>query len=343
MGTHSITVSYPGDSYNGPSVSAPLNQVVKQAQTATTVTATPSPGIAGGPETITATVTVTAGSGTPTGTVTFTSGTTQLGSAPVSNTGTATITPALAQGSYQIVATYSGDANNQGSASAPLSSHRGAGNHADRTRCRAQPGAGAGVHHLYRNRNGQRRSAHWQRELPRQRQCDRFGDPEPRRSRDLHHRNIGSWHLRHHRRPTPAMPMTPRSTSLPVSLTVSLATTATAITVTPNPALVGAAVTITAKVTGNGGTPTGSVNFIANGNTLASANLTAGTASFTTSTLAPGTYSITVSYQGDPADAPSTSTAISETVGLIPTTTSLGSSTTTGTTPQVDPGVDGLE
>jgi hypothetical protein len=125
------------------------------------------------------------------------------------------------------------------------------------------------------------------------------------------------------------------STSSPVSLTVALATTATAITVTPNPALVGAAVTITAQVSGNGGTPTGSVNFIANGKTLASAILNEGAASFTTSTLPPGTYSITVNYLGDAADSPSSSTAISETIGLIPTTTSLGSSVTAGPTPQV--------
>ena len=59
MGTHIMTVSYPGDSFNGPSSSLPLSQVVKQAQTATTITAAPSPGIAGGPETITATVKVT--------------------------------------------------------------------------------------------------------------------------------------------------------------------------------------------------------------------------------------------------------------------------------------------
>ena len=334
MGTHSITVSYQGDSFNGPSVSAPLNQVVKQAQTATTVTATPSPGIAGGPETITATVTVTAGSGTPTGTVTFTSGTTQLGSAPVSNTGTATITPALAQGSYQIVATYSGDANNQGSASAPFPLTVVQATTQTALVVAPNPalvlasitftatvtgngGAPTGSVNFLANGNV-------------------IG------SGTLSPAGVATFSTATLAAGTYAITASytgdandAASTSLPVSLTVSLATTATAITVTPNPALVGAAVTITAKVTGNGGTPTGSVNFIANGSTLASANLTAGTASFTTSTLAPGTYSITVSYQGDPADAPSTSTAISETVGLIPTTTSLGSSTTTGTTPQV--------
>ncbi len=125
------------------------------------------------------------------------------------------------------------------------------------------------------------------------------------------------------------------STSGATSLTVSLATTTTAITVAPNPALVGSAVTITAKVSGNGGTPTGSVNFIANGNSLAAATLSGGAASFTTSTLPPGTYSITASYLGDAADSPSTSSAVSELVGLIPTTTSLGTSVTTGPAPQV--------
>ncbi len=125
------------------------------------------------------------------------------------------------------------------------------------------------------------------------------------------------------------------STSAPVQLSVVLATTATAVTVTPSPALVGAAITISAKVTGNGGTPTGSVNFLVNGNSVASATLNAGSASFTTSTLAPGVYAITATYGGDAADSPSTSAAMSETVTLIPTTTNLGTSSTTGTNPQV--------
>jgi hypothetical protein len=334
MGTHSITASYAGDSYNGPSVSLPLSQVVKQAQTATTVTATPTPGIAGGPETITATVKVTAGSGTPTGTVTFTSGTTQLGSAPLTNGGTATITPALAQGSYQIVATYSGDANNQGSASAPLALTVVQATTQTALAVTPNPALVLAPITFTATVTGN------------------GGAPTGSVNFLANGNVIGAGTLNTSGTATFATSTLAAgtyavtasytgdandagSTSLPVSLTVSLATTATAITVAPNPALVGAAVTITARVTGNGGTPTGSVNFIANGTTLASAILTAGTASFTTSTLSPGTYSITASYQGDAADSPSTSTAISETVGLIPTTTGLGTSTTTGTTPQV--------
>lgn len=122
VGTHPITVTYAGDSYNtGSSSAAPLNQVVQQAQTVTAVAATPNPGIAGTTETITATVTLLTGSAPLTGTVTFNSGATTLGSASLNASGVATITPTLPPGTYQIVATYGGNTNGAQSASSPLS------------------------------------------------------------------------------------------------------------------------------------------------------------------------------------------------------------------------------
>ena len=48
--------------------------------------------------------------------------------------------------------------------------------------------------------------------------------------------------------------------------------------------------------------------------------------------LAIGTYAITATYQGDANDAASISLPVSLTVGKIPTTTDLGSSTTSGPT-----------
>jgi hypothetical protein len=239
VGTHPITVSYPGDANNAPgTTAAPLQQVVNGTQTSTTVTAAPSPGIANQPETITATVKVTTGSGTPTGTVTFTSGTTTLGTATLTAAGTATITPSLAVGTYQIVATYSGDAQNGGSASA-------------------------------------------------------------------------------------AFP-----------LTVGLATSTTALAVAPNPAVVGGTVTFTATVTGNGVAPTGTVTFLNGTATLGTGTIAAGKATFTSSTLAVGTYQITASYGGDTNNGTSTSAAVSLQVTLIPTTTGLATTTTTGANPQ---------
>jgi hypothetical protein len=241
VGAHPITATYAGDNYNmGSSSTAPLNQVVLIAQTMTTVSATPNPGIAGTPETISATVALTAGSAPLIGTVTFTSGTTTLGSAALNASGVATITPTLAPGSYQIVATYQTSTNGLGSASAPY------------------------------------------------------------------------------------------------PYTVALATTQTALAVLPSPAaLVLSPITFTATVTGNGVTPTGNVNFLANGNIIGTSALSGGKATFTDSALAAASYSMTAVYLGDANNATSTSTAVNETVGTIPTTTVLGTATTTGANPQV--------
>jgi hypothetical protein len=240
VGTDSITVTYVGDPYNSAATSGPLSQVVDEGQTVTTVTlATPNPGIAGTTETISATVTLTSGSAPLAGTVTFTSGTQTLGSAPLT-AGAASITPTLAIGTYQVVASYQP----------------------------SNPNAGA-------------------------------------------------------------------STSVVFPYSVVLATTQTTLVVAPNPALVLTPITFTALVAGNGGTPTGSVNFLVNGAVVGTTVLSAGKATFTDSTLAVGTYSITAQYLGDTNDSTSASTATSEVVTTIPTTTVITSGITTGANPQV--------
>jgi hypothetical protein len=125
------------------------------------------------------------------------------------------------------------------------------------------------------------------------------------------------------------------SISAALPFTVKLATTATTFTVAPNPAQVLSTVTFTAAVTGNGGIPTGTVSFFNGATLLGTTTLNGGaTATFSTATLAVGTYSVTAVYSGDANDSPSTSAATSLTVGLIPTTTSLSASTTIGANPQ---------
>ncbi len=86
----------------------------------------------------------------------------------------------------------------------------------------------------------------------------------------------------------------------------------TALTITPSTVKAGASVTLKATVTSTDGkTPTGSVTFSADGVSLFSANLSAGTVSQSVSTsgYAAGTYTVTAAYGGDSAHAPSSGNA----------------------------------
>ena len=73
------------------------------------------------------------------------------------------------------------------------------------------------------------------------------------------------------------------------------------LTSSPNPSAVGQAVTFTAKVTGSN--PTGAVTFTENGQIIGTATLISGVATFTISTLAAGSNSVTASYPGDANNA----------------------------------------
>ena len=119
VGSHTITASWPGNGNFLSDASNPVTQVVVIADTATTVVAVPNPAIAGAAVAITATVKVASGGGTPTGNVVFTNGAATMGSANLTAAGTATMNPVLGPGQYNILAAYSGDANDNGSASAP--------------------------------------------------------------------------------------------------------------------------------------------------------------------------------------------------------------------------------
>ncbi len=133
----------------------------------------------------------------------------------------------------------------------------------------------------------------------------------------------------------PSNPNAGASTSVPFPYSVVQATTQTTLVVAPNPALVLTPITFTALVAGNGGTPTGSVNFLVNGAVVGTSVLSGGKATYADSTLAVGIYSITAQYLGDTNDSTSVSTATSLAVNTIPTTTVITSGITTGANPQV--------
>ena len=119
VGSTAFTAAYSGDANFQGSTSATFTQVVDQAATTTTVSASPNPSVFGQSATFIATVAARApGSGTPTGSVTFMDGTASLGSVSLAN-GTASFSASsLSVASHNITAVYAGDANYTGSTSA---------------------------------------------------------------------------------------------------------------------------------------------------------------------------------------------------------------------------------
>ena len=105
--------------------------------------------------------------------------------------------------------------------------------------------------------------------------------------------------------------------------------TKTTLTSSPNPAVVGQSVTLTATVAGlvdSSGTPTGTVAFMKGKKVLGSGTLNRGTASFTTSMLPAGANYIKAVYGGDSNFVGSISKALKQVVNKATTTTTLASS-----------------
>jgi len=87
-----------------------------------------------------------------------------------------------------------------------------------------------------------------------------------------------------------------------------------------NPSTEGEAVTFTASVTGNAGTPTGTVSFKDGNTTLATIGLgPSGHATLTTTALSAGTHSITAVYSGSASFSSSASGALAQTVNQAAT------------------------
>lgn len=126
-GFHNLVASYSGDLNFSPSISAV--EVVGAAQARTTLAVTANPNTSNYGQQVTLTATVVPGTiegYSATGTVTFTIGNTVIGNSPVSN-GVATFaTTTLPAGNDTITATYSGDADFEGSTGSTTVSVNGA-------------------------------------------------------------------------------------------------------------------------------------------------------------------------------------------------------------------------
>ena len=119
-GIHSITAAYNDDANFNSGVSSALSDTVTSSGTVVTLSSGTNPSVHG--EMVTFTATVSNSGTTPTGTVIFKDGATALDTAVLNGAGVATFaTSGLSVGVHPMLAEYSGDANHNGSSSAPLS------------------------------------------------------------------------------------------------------------------------------------------------------------------------------------------------------------------------------
>jgi hypothetical protein len=113
VGQHTISVQYSGDANYSSSTSAGIAVTVNQAASAIALESSASPAFAG--QSVTLTANVTSNGPLPTGNVTFTSGSISLGTVSLSGGSASYTTSFNTAGTQTIVASYSGDANNQAS------------------------------------------------------------------------------------------------------------------------------------------------------------------------------------------------------------------------------------
>jgi hypothetical protein len=115
-GSHSLTVTYSGDTTKSASTSAAVMETVNKAGTTATLTSSLNPAVSGQAVTFTAQVSPSSA----TGNIQFKDGSTLLGTVSVSNGAASLAVSTLSVGTHSITAVYSGDANYNGTTSAAL-------------------------------------------------------------------------------------------------------------------------------------------------------------------------------------------------------------------------------
>ncbi len=315
QGTHSIKAVYSGDSSNGGSTSAPVAQTVL-TPTTVTLTSTQNPSLVGGPISFLVTVNPPAA----TGTVQFLDGTTALGSSPVSGGGASLNISTLAKGTHLITAAYSGDGNDAASTSGILSQA-----------VKLNPGGGLSISP---NPSAVGQTVTFTSTLnPAATGTVQFLDGSTVLNTATVSAGVAVYS-------TSSLTQGVHSivanysgdanyvgnSSATIPLTVNAkTTTTTSVTSTPNPSILGAAVTLVATVTPPAAT--GTVQFLDGGTVLGTGTLVSGAASISSSTLVQGTHPITAVYSGDASNAGSTSVVVTQTVNSkTATTTTLTSS-----------------
>jgi hypothetical protein len=322
---HSITVSYGGDGNFTASTSATLTQTVNQAATTASVASSANPSVFGQSVTFTATVNASApGAGTPTGTVTFMDGSTTLGTANLSGGSAAFSTSALAVAGHSITASYGGDANFTGNTSGALTqtvnqdatttavassanpSVSGQSVTFTATVTAGAPGSGTptGTVTFFDGSTALGTGTLSGGSATYSTSALALGGHGITATYNADADFTGS-----------------TSAALTQTVNANVTGTTTALASSANPSVFGQSVTFTATVqpTSGSGTPTGTVTFFDGSNTLGSATLSGGRATYSTAALSVGSHSITARYGGDPNYLASTSGVLTQTVNKAAT------------------------
>jgi sugar lactone lactonase YvrE len=326
VGAHAITASYAGDTNDAASsTSSALTQTVTKATPAETVSASPNSVIAGTTITITAQVKATGSTPVPTGAVTFTSGGVTLGTGTVNGAGVATITTsALVAGDNTITATYSGDASYNGVAATTTETTLRS------TVATVIPSANPAIAGTAVTFTIQLSGA---TSTP-QGTVTLLDGATVLTTVTLNVNGTATYST---------STLTPgthditahysgdasngATTSAVLPEVLQAATTHTLLNASASSVTAGKPLTLTATISGNGGTATGSVEFLDGGKVLGQGTLNGtGVATFSTSTLAPGAHTLTAQYLGDTDDGSSVSPAVAVNVTSATTQVAVTSS-----------------
>ncbi|MGC1476261.1 MAG: Ig-like domain-containing protein, partial [Terriglobales bacterium] len=300
-GTDSVTAKYGGDANDAGSTSSVLSQVIINATT-TTLTSSLNPSVVGQAVTFTATVSSTAGAPPNGETVTFNNGSAVLGTATLSAGIASLTTSSLPAGTLTITASYGGDANFAASTSPGL---RQVVNSTTKSATST-----ALVSTLNPSIYGQKVT--WTATVTTSGSVTPTGkvnftwDGYSIGTATLNASGVATLsksNLNVYTYPLTAVyagdANNVGSTSAILNQVVKETTSAATLSSSANPSTEGQAVTFTATITSPTVTATGPVTFTAGKTVLGTAELSGHKATFTTSTLAAGSTTVTATYAGD--------------------------------------------
>jgi len=325
IGSHSVTAAYSGDTHgHGPSTSAAVSQTVNQQTTSTALTASAANTTYG--QSLTLTATVVPQFAPATGSITFRSGSNSLGTVPLSGTSASFIVTTLVAGTHSLTASYSGDSKSIASTSPMVGLTVSKATSTTTVVSSLDPAtvtqaitftatvapqiggiptgtitfkSGATVLGTGALTNGQAALTTSTLTIGTKSITASYGGDS----------NFTG------------------SRSVVLSQVVTKATTATVVSASANPIMIGQPVTFTASVTSLIGAPPNGemITFRDGAATLGTAPLSGGTASYTATKLAVGPHSVRAIYAADTNFAGSTSAVLTETVNRYATSVAISS------------------